>query len=483
MSAFYSIPVQKTLPGPSTTSSYTHVREIQSGTFATVSLFQQCHTPTSSTQVAVKKISSSGSYNRRMIANEISVLNALANNSHLSQSSKNICRLLEHFPSKKSSTYNLVFEYCQYGDLYDFLKFYHFSTNLDFSNFLKTLINDITDAIKFCHDSNVYHRDIKPENIFITDDFLFKLGDFGLLKLASVEKNHSTRLVFDDWDVGTDKYMAPECIQSNHKKLPSSNHDGLPSTSETFSYDIKYADYWSWGITLFYTMFAKVPFLKCDPNVDSNFKKFINAHIRQQLEPLLQKLSELTDLKFRALTSFYANSNNGQVLDYFTYSTLFKDLLDPIPENRSLLRFMESRHDYFFKIINEQQECLDATHNEIDELEMEEDDEVVNFDDNVMMANQLNLFDPKFSLDDNDDDDDYYNYEDDDCFDKIENLNITTSTALTDLGDISRPKTTGNCNNINQKPFMDVQSLGTNFVDTPLDTPIEAKEIIFFKKT
>ncbi len=40
---------------------------------------------------------------------------------------------------------------------------------------------DLLLAVKHLHDHNLLHMDIKPENIFISHDFICKLGDFGLI--------------------------------------------------------------------------------------------------------------------------------------------------------------------------------------------------------------------------------------------------------------------------------------------------------------
>jgi serine/threonine protein kinase len=36
----------------------------------------------------------------------------------------------------------------------------------------------------FLHSHGVLHRDLKPQNIFLTDLFLVKIGDFGLVQLS-----------------------------------------------------------------------------------------------------------------------------------------------------------------------------------------------------------------------------------------------------------------------------------------------------------
>ena len=51
-------------------------------------------------------------------------------------------------------------------------------------------------AVKHLHDHDLVHMDIKPENIFISDDGICKLGDFGLVldlrKVMVIQKHQST---------------------------------------------------------------------------------------------------------------------------------------------------------------------------------------------------------------------------------------------------------------------------------------------------
>merc|ERR1719215_1749461 len=48
------------------------------------------------------------------------------------------------------------------------------------------------------------HRDLKPQNLFVTPDWILKIGDFGLSKTGS-ERNKEER-----GTVGTPAYCAPE---------------------------------------------------------------------------------------------------------------------------------------------------------------------------------------------------------------------------------------------------------------------------------
>ena len=60
-------------------------------------------------------------------------------------------------------------------------------------------------AVKIIHEGNIIHRDLKPGNIFIVDNYLIKLGDFGLaLNSKSTQYKQG----------GTYLYQSPEQINN-----------------------------------------------------------------------------------------------------------------------------------------------------------------------------------------------------------------------------------------------------------------------------
>lgn len=75
------------------------------------------------------------------------------------------------------------------------------SKKMDFSeqNIIK-LAKHIGQGIKSAHEKGFIHRDIKPANLFVSDDGIYKLGDFNVSK-----KNITARSV-----TGTYGYIAPE---------------------------------------------------------------------------------------------------------------------------------------------------------------------------------------------------------------------------------------------------------------------------------
>ncbi len=65
---------------------------------------------------------------------------------------------------------------------------------------------DLCKALEICDSYSIIHRDIKPENIFVSNLGNFKLGDFGIARVAEKTTGASTK-------VGTYAYMAPEILK------------------------------------------------------------------------------------------------------------------------------------------------------------------------------------------------------------------------------------------------------------------------------
>ena len=127
--------------------------------------------------------------------------------------------------------YYLILEFCPYGDLLDFIRT-NFPNKIvpEFQG--RKLAQQIFFAIKGMHDYNIAHRDLKLENILVGEDFVAKLADFGLGRLAAESDIMTTYC-------GTPLMMAPEVVGRH--------------------YDTK-CDIWSLGIMLFEILYGRVPF-------------------------------------------------------------------------------------------------------------------------------------------------------------------------------------------------------------------------------
>ena len=132
---------------------------------------------------------------------------------------ENIVSLLEFFSD--DFRFFLIFEYCEGGDL---LNFIHNNQRLT-ENQAALIFSQIIAAISYCHSRGVVHRDLKPQNILITKFPNIKITDFGLCGYIIPDNKMSTFC-------GSPYYSAPECLK--HQE-----------------YDGKLSDIWSLGVILY----------------------------------------------------------------------------------------------------------------------------------------------------------------------------------------------------------------------------------------
>jgi serine/threonine protein kinase len=106
----------------------------------------------------------------------------------------------------ENSQFGIVLEYCENGNLKNFLIN---NKKITFKSRIKFLI-DISKGMEYLHFKNLIHRDLKLENVLITNDLFCKISDFGISRILSDETNSKTK------KVGTALYIAPEVILTNN---------------------------------------------------------------------------------------------------------------------------------------------------------------------------------------------------------------------------------------------------------------------------
>ena len=228
--------------------------EIGSGGFAKV--VQGIHIPTGE-KVAVKIMDKeqifSEPLNLNRIQREIAILKIVRH--------KNIIKLYELMETPNKIY--LVMEYCNGGELFDYIVSKQHLTERQACRFFQEIIN----SVEYLHSLNIVHRDLKPENLLldkINNKITLKLIDFGISNCYNPEKLLTT-------PCGTASYAPPEM----HK---GEEYYGLLS------------DVWSAGVVLYAMAFGYLPF--CEDDEDTNIANIIegNYEIPEEASPELADL-------------------------------------------------------------------------------------------------------------------------------------------------------------------------------------------------
>ncbi|KAF2173368.1 hypothetical protein M409DRAFT_15653 [Zasmidium cellare ATCC 36951] len=111
-----------------------------------------------------------GVKDRQRKMQEVQILKQLRGNEH-------IVELVDEWEAKNHLY--IQTEYCENGNLKDFLLSTGFKGRLDDFRIWKILL-ELSQGVKSIHDADFIHLDLKPANIFIDWEGLLKIGDFGM---------------------------------------------------------------------------------------------------------------------------------------------------------------------------------------------------------------------------------------------------------------------------------------------------------------
>lgn len=223
--------------------------------------------------VAIKAIAKKNiAKSKNLLTKEIKILKTLSGLQHT-----NLVALLKC--TETQTHVYLVMEYCNGGDLADYLSQKTTLTEETIHHF----VVQIARALEAINKEGVVHRDLKPQNILLCNptrqpnppasELIIKLADFGFARFLSEGVMAATLC-------GSPMYMAPEVIMS-------------------LQYDAK-ADLWSIGTILFQCLTGKAPFQAQNPpqlkeyyeknrDLKPNIPNYCSAPLRDLLLRLLKR--------------------------------------------------------------------------------------------------------------------------------------------------------------------------------------------------
>ncbi|XP_050432627.1 testis-specific serine/threonine-protein kinase 1-like [Adelges cooleyi] len=177
-----------------------------------------------------KKRASNGSYIRKFLPRELEVLRIVRH--------PNIVNTHKIFITP-SSVY-MFMDYCEKGDLLDYLHQIKCIPNWQAHTFFKQLCG----AVDYLHRNDISHRDIKCENVLLESLRHVKLADFGFTRFCVDERS---RQVLSQTYCGSSCYAAPEVLQ------------GIP-------YNPKSHDVWALGVVLYMILGNVMPYPHSERN-------------------------------------------------------------------------------------------------------------------------------------------------------------------------------------------------------------------------
>lgn len=293
---------------------------------------------------------------RELIESEIEILTTLDHT--------NIIRFYGY--TERDGIYYLRMEYCNGGDVYDFLKKpgsekYRNETGGFTNSFFYEFMIQTVDALKYIHDKNIIHRDIKLHNVLIKNvdgRIEFKISDFGfacydLCNMNSKEIDIDNVLCKKYYKLcGTPYYMAPEIILNINQMENIASYKNSVRKRNMFLYNKK-IDVWSLGICMYELMFNLLPFSNIKNVTD--LENFYNLDNIQDImnKKINRRVTLKTPFRNLILSCIRVDKNDRcSVYDVYNFlqdTTGIDDLVDVKDNTSKILDIINCRENAYIK--------------------------------------------------------------------------------------------------------------------------------------
>jgi serine/threonine protein kinase len=286
---------------------------------------------------------------KQLIESEIEIL---SNIDH-----KNIIKFYGY--SYNKGIYYLKMEYCNGGDVYEYLKKNNSSDKNSFNGvsnkFLYEFIKQTSDGLVYLHKNNIIHRDIKLHNVLMINDkkkndIIFKISDFGFAcyDLTTLIDNDIHEVMRKKYYklCGTPYYMAPEIILNMNKLENITIYKGNNNLQSTFFYDKK-IDIWSYGICIYELIFNILPFSNIK-TIDDLEKFYKYKNIQGVMDKKIRRKSSLSEdfkeILLNMLQVDYKNRYSIEDINKYIYKKINCEIVDRNKEMQDIINCKESTH-------------------------------------------------------------------------------------------------------------------------------------------
>ena len=230
---------------------------------------------------------------------------------------KNVIKVFQTL--EDSENYLIIMEYCEGGELFNYIVKKGRLPEEEASFFFYQIIN----GVEYIFSKGIAHRDLKPENLLLTNNKIIKIIDFGLSNYFDGENNLIT-------PCGSPCYASPEMVSGN-------DYNG-------FNIDI-----WATGIILFAMVCGYLPFENSDN--DKLFAQILKAelnfpdHLSETCKDLINKIL-VTNPKKRI------NIEQIKKHDFYLIGKKNYDKLLNKNKNNNKIKFKKYNSDNYLANIN-----------------------------------------------------------------------------------------------------------------------------------